>query len=233
MPRRFTLGELVTLCKQRIDREYDEAISDTEWKWMISTQYGELYSIVAESGMRYFETATVLTTDGSSYVAEPSNHLATIGIDYLIDGTTTGKRRELREIMAQERNVFAGQTGVAQAYALVDDQIRLYPIPPTGQKYELIYIPQPPKLGDQADGYAVDVVTADGEAFIIWGVAVQALRKEDGDLRDAKQEREEARARIADWAAMRAFHEPRRRMPGDDMLGGWSDPAEWRTGGGW
>jgi hypothetical protein len=188
------------------------SISTSEWKGYISTTYAELFGAVAETGLRYFESTQALTADGSTSYDEPTGLLSLVGIDF-IDGS--GRRRELDELMAQERNFYAGRTGEARAYMLVDDQLYLYPKPASGS-YEWLYIPQPPDLtnGDDADN--IDVVTPDGEALVLWGVAVQALAKEGSDVNVARAEREEARARVSNWATMRMLHNPRRQVLADN-----------------
>lgn len=219
MPRRYTMGALVTRCQQRADLENDGHV--TEWKALISEQYGDLYSIVAASGLRYFETEATITATGAASYAEPDDHLATVGLDHV---DSAGTRRPLAEIMVQERHRWIGLTGEAFAFALVDDRILLYPKPATGT-YILIYIPQPPDLSSYADATVVDVVTPDGEAFLVWGVTVKALAKSEADVSLAIAEREAARTRLATWAALRSFNQPR-RIPeyGDyDPI----DPSAW------
>jgi hypothetical protein len=60
-------------------------------------------------------------------------------------------------------------------WELVDDTIHLYPTPPSNQLYELRYVPQPPDLSTFADSDVIDVVTPDGDAFLVWGTVVMAL----------------------------------------------------------
>lgn len=213
MPRLFDMGDLVTMCQQQCDKEHDQHIGAAEWKRRIGTVYGDLWGEIAKTGLRYFETRETITTTGAASYDEPVALLATVGIDRVYpDGT----RRELRELMAQQRNRFAGRTGDAVAYEHVDDQLYLWPRPPTGQTYELLYIPQPPQLTEWADTDQVDVVTPDGEAFIIWGVKVGASDKEESDVRVAIGEREAARARVVEWATLKAFHQRRRIVVEDD-----------------
>ena len=88
MPRRVSMGELVTRCKQRCDMENSSLIGDAEWKTLVSEQYADLYSVICDSGLRYFETSTRFTTDGSNHVAEPEDHLSTLGLDYIVNATT-------------------------------------------------------------------------------------------------------------------------------------------------
>lgn len=224
MPRLFTLGDLVTRCQRRCDMENRLSISSAEWKGYISTTYAELFGAVAETGLRYFETTQALTATGADSYDEPEDMLSLVGIDF-IDGS--GRRRELEELMAQERNMFAGRTGEARAYMLVDDQLYLYPKPSSGS-YEWLYVPQPPDLTEGDNEDAIDVVTPDGEAFVLWGVAVQALAKEGSDVSVARAEREQARERVTNWAMMRFLHSPRRHVVADESR--WCDPGDWRYG---
>lgn len=205
------MGTLVTRCKQRCDLENDEHIPSAEWKSLISEQYGDLWSIVAAAGLRYWETESTITATGAASYAEPDDHLATVGLDFV---DSAGHRRPLDEIMVQERHRWIGLTGEAFAYALVDDAIVLYPKPASGT-YKLLYIPQPPDLSAFADGDAVDVVTPDGESFLLWGTAVKALAKSETDVNLAMAEREQARVRLQEWANMRSFNQPRRRIVRD------------------
>ncbi len=223
MPRRMTMLALRTRCKQRADKENDPHISDPEWNSLISEQYGDLYSVVAQSGLRYFETTHTITATVAARYDEPDDHLATVGVDFVIG--TAGQVRPLMEIMAQEQPAWSGQVGEARAYTLIDDQILLFPKPTSGT-YTLRYIAQPPDLSSYVDADILDVVTADGEGFIVWGAAVKALSKSESDVRLAMAEREAARGRLAEWAALRAFNSPRRRTVfGDDSD---FDAADWR-----
>lgn len=219
MPRRFTMETLVTRCKQRADKENDDSISNAEWKALISESYGELYTAVAETGMQYFEYVATITTDGSDSYDEPDDHLATICLDRVIDAA--GRRRTVREIMAQERSRWAGRSsGEALVFAYVDDQIYLYPTPPAGQTYELLYVPQSPDLSLYADADIVDVVCPAGEAFIIWHATIPALNKSESDVRLAMAQADRLLAKAEEWAINKALSQPRRRVI-DDF-----DPSE-------
>ncbi len=222
------MSDLITRCKRRADREFDTHIGDPEWKALISEQYGDLFSVIADAGLRYFEQTATLTSTGIAYVAEPDDHLSTVRLDYLVDGVVTGKRRSLTEIMPQEEPYLAGQSaGDSYYFTVADDRIYLYPTPATGKKFELVYIPQPTDLSAYADDDIVDLVTPDGEAFLIWGVAVKALAKSESDVRLAMSERDAARQRMFEWATLRAFNQPRRRFIADvpDM---YMDEGDWR-----
>lgn len=231
MARTFTLGELVTLAKQYSDQENSDFISDAAWRGYISSGYSVLYSTLVESGMRYFESTDTYTKDSNDWNL-PDDFLTYIGVDYLQDGTTTGRRWALREAMAQERNLYAGVSGsgYASLFAIVGNVITLSPTPGTGQVYLLTYVPQPDKLTD--DATVIDVVTPDGEQFLLWYATFLARDKEDADVRSALRERENALARLTAWASMRALNAPRRPMVDemgdlDDEMGGYRWAGRW------
>jgi len=207
MPRIYRLDDIRLRCQRRSNKEGDPSISIPEWNALISEQYGDLYSEVEKTGMRYFESTFAFTATGAASYAVPVDHLATLGIDRITD--SVGSRVTLDEMMSPERTRWAGQIGDAQSYAIVGQLIYLFPKPPSGS-YELLYMPQAPDLSTAADSTSIDVVQADGEAFLIWGVAVKALTKSESDVRMHMAEREAARVRFVDWAILKAFVQPRR-----------------------
>lgn len=223
MPRRYTLGTIVTRCQQRADKEGDEHISTAEWKSLISEQYGELFETVSGAGLRYFETVHSITADGSDSYDEPADHGKTVGLDRV---ATDGTRTSLRPLMTQERQRYGGLTGDAREYAIVDDQIFLYPKPSTGT-YQLLYVPQSPDLSELDDSELIDVVCPHGEAFLLWGVAVKALSKSEGDLRAAMAERDRCQQGLLSWALERDANEPRRRVLDTEYMDGWSRDPDW------
>lgn len=221
--RTFTLDTLVTRCKQRCDLENDSHISDSEWKSLISEMVGELQLVVSETGMRYFETEASITANGASSYALPADHLATVKVDFVVDAA--GTRRELAEIMVQEHVHVVGQTGDAFFFALTAQTIELYPKPASGT-YKHLYIPQSADLSAAAGATTVDLVTADGEAFLIWGVGCKALPKSESDVRGFWKERDEARERLISWACRRSANTPRRVARANDPEFQ-RDPADW------
>ncbi len=204
-----------TRCLQRVDLVTDLSIGTTEANSLISEAYGDLFSTISAAGLRYFEYEESFTTTGLAYIEEPEDHLATVDtIERVVD--SAGHTRRLRQIQPQERSTWAGKTGHARCWAMVDDRIYLYPTPPSGDVYTLRYIPQPPILTDFADGDVVDLVTPDGEAFLIWGVGVKLLAKSKSDVTLCMAERDAARARVSEWASLRAFNDPPRTIVDDD-----------------
>lgn len=235
MPRIYRLDDLRLRCQRRSNKEGDPSISIPEWNALISEQYGDLYSEVEKTGLRYFESAFAFSANGAASYAVPVDHLATLGIDRITD--SVGSRVTLDEMMSPERTRWAGQVGDAQSYAIVGQLIYLFPKPSSGN-YEMLYMPQAPDLSTAADSTSVDVVQADGEAFLIWGVVVKALSKSESDVRTAMAEREAARVRFVDWAILRAFVQPRRPIyrlsrnedDGSGGCGGVDDPGGWWSG---
>lgn len=196
-------------CQRRADLEGDQHVSTAEWNALISEKYGELYGLVCETGLRYFETTQTITATGADSYTEPTDHLATIGLD-LVDAD--GTRRGLSELMISERNDYAGSTGEALYFTFVDDQLFLYPNPSSGT-YELTYVPQSPDLSSYADADLVDLVTPDGEAMLIWGVAALARSKSESDVRLHLDREAAAAERLRFWAANRSLTEARHRTP--------------------
>lgn len=210
------MSDLVTRSQRRADMEVNSSIQIPEWKALISEQYGQMYSMVVKAGMRYFESTATITANGAATYPLPSDHDESIGIDRQLD--SSGRKVQLQEFMVQERNVWSGQTGDAVAYSIVAQTIVFFPRPITGT-YTHVYVAQSPDISSLGDTSTVDVVTADGEAFLIWGVAVKALSKTESDTRVAMQERDEAGARFMEDVTLRALINPRRRIvqssPGD------------------
>jgi hypothetical protein len=220
--------------------EFSNVIQSPEWKSLISEMYGQLYSTVVKAGLRYFETTATITATGAASYPLPADHDETIGIDRVIDAAS-GRTDQLPELMIQERNCFSGQTGDARAYSLVAQTIVLFPRPSSGT-YLHLYVAQSPDISTLSDTTTVDVVTGDGEAFLINGVAAKALPKTESDNTSVRDERDEAAARFAADVQMRALVNPRRRVPMGPRgggragfgYGGWDDddpfacdPAGW------
>lgn len=235
MARLLLMSDLVLRCQRRADMEFSSPIQTPEWKALISEQYAQLYGTVVKAGMRYFESTATITATGATSYPLPSDHDETIGIDRQLD--TTGRKMQLTELMIQERNAWSGQTGDAVSYSIVGQTVVLFPRPTTGT-YLHVYVPQSPDISSLADQSTVDLVTGDGEAFLIWGVAVKALSKTESATDLAIQEREAADVRFSEDVSLRALVNPRRRVVLRSPLeGGWNGgygDGDWSgIGGGW
>src|SRR5262245_15419775 len=147
MAKRVAMGVVVRACRRRVDMKRNQARTDPDFKETISEQYGDLYEVVAEAGYRYFETSLTFPANGSESYLEPSDFLSSVRVARLLDD---GREIPLSEFMAQEEWGYRGRTGEAVGFTHVDDRIRLYPNPPSGN-YKLYYIPQAPDLSNYGD----------------------------------------------------------------------------------
>lgn len=167
------------------------------------------FDSVASTGF----SITDMRAGGGSYPL-PRDYLSTIGVEY-VTNTTSGERRPLSELMAQERHIFSGRSGDALAYSVKGHQIFLHPKPPAGQRYIHTYAPQPVDVSSTPTAAIVDVVTPDGEEFVVCYVAVKVLAKEESDTTQMERDRERARARVEEWATLRSLNSSRRPVLDD------------------
>jgi len=173
------------------------------------------FDSVANTGF----SITDMRGGGGSY-SLPPNYLSTVGVEYVVS-TATNERRPLSELMVQERHQFSGRSGTAMAYSIKGHQIFLHPNPTAGQRYVHTYAPQAVDLSSTPTAAVIDVVTPDGEEFIVAHVALKILTKEEAEqglLVSLKDDRNDARARLHEWAVLRALNSPRR-----PVLEGFSD----------
>lgn len=212
MSRNFTIAQLITKGRRRCDQENRDILSAAEWQEELSTIFGEFHGLLTDAGMRFYESSDTITgVAGTQDYALPSDFLASVGVDY--EQSADGQRIELQSFLAQERNVFSGSSGgQSVAYALIGQNVRLYPAPATGQTYYHIYVPQPADISTATTSDNVDVVTPNGEAFFTWSLALVGGIKEESDLvpyyeRQVDRQRE----RVIEWAMQRELYTPKRR----------------------
>lgn len=226
MARSFTLAEMTTMIRQRCDLEGSTHVTDGEIQTLISSAVAQLHSILVNSGLRYYESEDPVTTvAGTATYALPAAYFGTVGVDYV---EASGTRRALVEFMAQDRNYFTstGQ-GLPQAYAVVGANLVLYPTPNAVYSVKHVYIPQPTKYTSAtSSATSVDVVTPDGEEFVVSTAAVWALLKEESDVSVHKQNALEARQRIENDAQVKAITSHRRIIIEEGSME--RDPADWR-----
>lgn len=186
--------------------EADLSIGAAEWQAIISEWYGEAYEIIANEGLRYFETTVTLTTDGTNKLPEPDDQLAIVDQLELILNATSGQCRRLRPIQPQQRAALAGRTGSPRYYELVDGRYYLYPTPPSGQQLTLRYIGQCPDLTNVSPSTTVDCYCMAGQKFVQYGAAADAVAKSKNDASELLAQREAQRKFLTDWASDRAFN---------------------------
>lgn len=225
----FTLGTLVTRCRQRFAGEGESLLDDPEVKALISEYYGELHALTVEKGARAFEQEADITADGAVSYALPSNHLSTIGVDAVLSGTTGPRRPVWGPIMAQERTRYMGRTGPAFFWAEEGVNLALFPVPQSGT-YKHLYVPQPVDYATSPDATSVDLLNIYGLKFLVWGVASVAQHKSSSSQQRAVDEHEKAKAQVEYWACQRALVQPSYRVPDSMPSGslGFVDPADWR-----
>lgn len=234
--RLFQVADLILAAKEAIDAENQGNIPDLLWQKWLSSVNGRLHGIVAKSGFRYFETPQTINTDGiASTFALPADHLSTTTVVRVV---APDDRRPLRRLPAQIQAQMVTASGAAAGseatfYAQIAQELWLGPQkPPVGQVYEHRYIPNAPDLRTVVTTTPVDVVTPDGESFIIAGMAVAGLMKQRMDPRDQVRERNEAEARLREWANLRALHDQHRSVSGMDASG-WAETGDYTDRSGW
>lgn len=231
----FEVGEIITAAQQQCDKEGEDFIGPAEWKRMLHSVHAEHYSEIVNSGMRYYETTTTVAGseleedgNGGGRVKLPRDYMVHVGVDRK-DGD---RWIQLIELMQQERNFLTGASNNNAAYfAVIGQHLHVYPKPPTSSTMRLIYVPQPKNLRGADDKEEIDLVTPDGEMFVIWALCVMALAKEESDTRMAQGERDRFLERLREWAAYRSFNTPRRVQVGRDPhldYGIADDPGNWR-----
>lgn len=200
MSLRMTMLKIRTGAKRVFDLYADDSLDDQdEWNLFIDLTYGELWPEVSLGAeRRYFETSTTITADGSTSYDEPASHFGTVRIARLDESGL--ELYDLRELRPSEEFPYKGTTGDAVAYALVDDQLYLYPAPSDGT-YKWYFTQQPTDISEYADGDVVDVVVPAGKAFMIYGTAALALLHHRQDASAAMQLKEQARQRVL-WEAI-------------------------------
>jgi hypothetical protein len=196
--------------RQITDTEENAAVTPAFVRWCMSTKYAELWAEVSLGAAdRYFETSTTITADGSESYDEPEGHFATVRVAYV---DASGNERDLRELRHGEESAYKGLEGDASAWALVDDQLYLYPTPSSGS-YKWYYSQQPTDLSSYADGDVIDVVVPAGEAFFVWGVAAMILGRLKQDASFALLEEGKAKERLPFEAGNRRLHKSPSRGP--------------------
>jgi hypothetical protein len=203
-----TVGQLVELGQRRADKQTDDHVDTEDWKGFLSELYGEMHAAAVDVGARYFETEATITATGASSYSLPSDHLATVGVDY---EDSAGNRQPLVELMVQERWAFGGVTGQARLFAFTGTSIVLYPTPSSGS-YKHLYTPQPTDYSSAADSTSVDLLNTHGLSFVVWGMAALAMHKGDDNQQRAMFERDAAKERFIEAAVKRALTMPRRRQ---------------------
>ena len=199
----------------------NQARDNDAFNAVISEVYGNLWTLVGGQASRYFETSTTFTADGSASYDELEGHMETVRMARVNDD---GSEVPLREIAPQSEWRFKGQVGDAVAYALIDDQIYLFPSPSSGT-YKLYFIQQATELSEYADDDIVDVACPAGMSYVIWATALIINGELEGNATLAMRERDKWEEEVRVWAASRS-PDPKQR-PADDTDDLLLSPPEW------
>lgn len=204
MARNFTIAALITKGRRRCHQENSDCLSAAEWQDELSTICSEFQGLIVDSGSRIFESEQTITATGATGYALPADFLAEVGVDDP-DGN------HLTPLLVQERNHTNGATGTARYYSLVNDEIRLFPNPSSGD-YTLIYAPQCPDYSESVTTTEIDVITPAGENFFTWSLALVGGIKEQDELTPYFEKQvEKYRAKVEKWAQQRMLNAPVRR----------------------
>lgn len=214
--RSVTVANLITRSKQRADLEGDDHVSDSEWQTLLSEMVGELHELADDAGLRYHETKVTITATGATSYTLPTDHLATIRISQ-VDANGRNPRKLHEVQIADNEHPLLGTTGPAEEFAIIGQTIEFYPNPSSGSFIHR-YVPQPVDIGAVATSTTVDVICPSGEAFVIEGLAVKALRKSETDAQPFMIERDRAGERTKTWCMSRSLVTPRRMVAVDDRF---------------
>lgn len=228
MSLQLTMQQILDRSRRRADKVGDEGLIDAYLQQIAAEVYNTLYTSVAETGHRVFESTQTINATGAASYTIASDHLGTVRAERVLD--VSGRSMPLREISAQEQTYWKGLTGAAFRYAIAGDQIFFLPTPPTGDTYKLVYIPQPPDLTTKIGTDLIELVVPAGERYMINGIAAIAKGQSDGDVSFLVSERDQALVDLIEWATMRAFSQPPSPFVEDLDLNG---PNNWDGGSGW
>lgn len=219
------LGTMVTRCQQRAAREGDVQVESPEYKALISEAYGEIHALVTEKGAWYFRTEADINL---ANLALPADHLTTIGIDFVLNGSTGPRRPVFGPIPPQMRTYYIGLSagGPAFVWEIAGASLALFPAATSGT-YKHLYVPQPTDYSAGADSTSVDFINIYGYSFVLWRVA-SILREKGSEAQDrAIAEAGRAQDQLEYWACQRAITQPSYRVPEEMCAPYWDGVDFW------
>lgn len=175
MARSFTLAQIRTAVLGLCDAENDGNLVTAWLNTAISSSYSELVDLLVSSGLFYFRsTATLSYSAVTGLAALPADFLATVSVWYEKDAS---RRLPLRAVSIRDAWKFK-KTSVSRAFCFetVGTNIQLYPPPPSGQTYTLIYVPCAADL--TSDGQTVDGVQGFEELIVVDAAIKVGIRQE-------------------------------------------------------
>lgn len=164
-----------------------------------------LHAMVVDAmGEEYVSsTASFTTLAGTADYALPTGFYKLQGVDLDYHGLW----RTLHRFEQPERNAFREMRPESlPRYALVGNNLRLYPIPSAGLSGVIRYAPEATVLVNAGD----TVSYPNGwEKFIVIDAAIQALLKEESDVRGLAAERERIEKEIREYKENRDLATPK------------------------
>lgn len=201
-----TLTTLLTRVRERADMAGSSFVADARLADWINEANQRLYGMVVDAlGEEYYSSSQSFTTvaEQADY-ALPSGFYKLLGVDLDYHGVM----RALKRYERPERNTFRELRPEAlPRYALVGSNLRLYPAPTGGLSGAILYVPECATLVNAGD----TVSYPNGwEKFIVIDAAVQALLKEESDVRALVAERGRIEQEIRDAKEARDMATPKR-----------------------
>lgn len=222
MARAVALSTLRDRVRKRADMEAATArFPDSEVTAMINDSICRFYNLlVAARGMDYYENNSTVITDGiNTLYPLPADFYELLAAEVAIgNGDNTialmpYNRLEHAELVSST----PGWSGEPFAYRIRASNIDFLPLPVSGLKITLFYIPAPPTLVNDSD--TIDGI-AGWEEIIILDAAIKLKRKDDLDASDLERDRALVVEEVKGLSAKRDVSQPgrvsdvRRRWPG-------------------
>lgn len=200
-----TLTTLRTRVRERADMVGSSFVADsaTGLDAWINEANQKLHGMLVEAlGEEYVSSISNFTTAGTD-ISVPSGFFKLYGVDLNYQGL----RRTLMPYVRNERNLYREANNSVPRYALIGSAIRLYPVPESGLAGTILYAPEATVLVNASD--AVNYPNG-WERFIVLDAAIQALLKEESDVRGLMAERNAVVAEIEQAKENRDLAMPKR-----------------------
>lgn len=179
-----TLTTLRTRVRERADMVGSSFVADsaTGLDAWINEANQKLHGMLVEAlGEEYVSSTSNFNTAGTD-ITLPTGFFKLYGVDLEYHGL----RRTLMPYTRNERNLYREANNSVPRYALIGSAIRLYPVPESGLSGTILYAPEATVLSGASD--AVNYPNG-WERFIVLDAAIQALLKEESDVRGLMAER--------------------------------------------
>lgn len=221
-----TLAQLRERVRQRADiQNQTKRYPDTELTQLINDSYKELYGTLVRNLLIRPEATQTITTDGSASYALNSDHFATLGVFFDVNGDWYSLLAR-HSVKDRPFGITSTITGEATSYRIAEisgvKRIEFFPVP-SGRDYYITYVPFPDNLTADTDTVAVWLAWPE---YVVLDASIKALRKENTDTRALEVDRERLLQRITDECAMTEMTESLKVT--DTRRNQVSDPADYR-----